>query len=226
MSPYSRVDPPAFSRPSPLPFSLDAALSGTIPTYVPKKEANVEESMPNSWFFDIHEDTPEEEATNLMEHSACTLDISSDDDSETKLINEAKERGKENIPPPDYLSNSATQLSTSETPVDGTGLTKDVPLATSHNSKLRRKFGIDEMHQDRSPLSDLFTTVPDYETADFEKDTDVTSTPEDDQKNSSSEPSVHKEDVGPEPESNADTSILVLKEPVTLPASNAVIESS
>jgi hypothetical protein len=54
------------------------------------------------WFFDIHEDTPEQEAANLMEHSASVLDISSDDDLSTKNRNE--DRGKENVPPPDWLA--------------------------------------------------------------------------------------------------------------------------
>jgi hypothetical protein len=58
--------------------------------------------MPNSWFFEIHEDTVEEEAANLMEHSASILDISSDDDSEAKQRKIGEEIGKENVPPPDW----------------------------------------------------------------------------------------------------------------------------
>ena len=60
--------------------------------------------MPKSWFFEIHEDTPEEEAANLMEHSASVLDISSDDDSETKRRKQESELGKENVPPPDWCA--------------------------------------------------------------------------------------------------------------------------
>jgi hypothetical protein len=60
--------------------------------------------MPKSWFFDIYEDTPQEEAANLMEHSASCLDISSDDDSESRRQKDDEERGKENIPPPDWVS--------------------------------------------------------------------------------------------------------------------------
>jgi hypothetical protein len=58
--------------------------------------------MPSNWFFAIHCDTPDQEATNLMEHSASVLDISSDDDCITSRANDALERGKENIPPPEY----------------------------------------------------------------------------------------------------------------------------
>jgi hypothetical protein len=59
--------------------------------------------MPKSWFFTIHVDTAEDEAANLMEHSAATLDISSDDDdTERRRKRDLEERGKENVPPPDW----------------------------------------------------------------------------------------------------------------------------
>lgn len=53
------------------------------------------------WFFEIHEDTPEETATNLMEHGACCLDISSDEESAARA---REERGKENVAPVDDIS--------------------------------------------------------------------------------------------------------------------------
>ncbi|KAG9556275.1 hypothetical protein KCU79_g10303, partial [Aureobasidium melanogenum] len=97
----------ALSRPSArtgLPFSIDAALTASLKTTaptaaLPKPATSLEESMPSSWFFAIHEDTPEEEAENLMEHSTLTLDISSDDESATKAN---EDRGKENVAPADY----------------------------------------------------------------------------------------------------------------------------
>jgi hypothetical protein len=112
-SPFRRVDPPSFSSSSGgLPFSIDAALSGTISSYKPAAVAPAlpepvlssrdSKSMPSSWFFDIHEDTPEEEAANLMEHSTLTLDISSDDDCDARRRKEIDDRGKENVPPPDW----------------------------------------------------------------------------------------------------------------------------
>ncbi|CVL00572.1 uncharacterized protein FMAN_09969 [Fusarium mangiferae] len=106
--PYTRVDPPSFSLGSAAPFSLDAALKGTIPGYGAKKEpitALHEPDMKASWFFDIHEDTPEQEMTNLLQHSTCVLDISSDEESQRKLNRDRAEgRDKENVPPPDDVS--------------------------------------------------------------------------------------------------------------------------
>lgn len=64
--------------------------------------------MKPSWFFDIHEDTPEQEMTNLLQHSTCVLDISSDEESERKASRERAEgRDKENIPPPDDVSQTS-----------------------------------------------------------------------------------------------------------------------
>lgn len=51
--------------------------------------------QPANWFFDIHVDTPDEEASNTMQHFAGRLDISDDDEARAK----ADDRGKENIPP-------------------------------------------------------------------------------------------------------------------------------
>lgn len=67
-------------------------------------------SMKSSWFFDIHEDTPEQEMTNLLQHSTCLLDISSDEECEQKLRREKAEgRGKENIAPADDVSQTSAQ---------------------------------------------------------------------------------------------------------------------
>ncbi|TID22954.1 hypothetical protein E2P81_ATG02079 [Venturia nashicola] len=114
-SPFRRFDPPKFNSTSTgLPFSIDAALSGTISSYKPATpiaapalpepvlSSRDAKSMPSSWFFDIHEDTAEEEAANLMEHSTLTLDISSDDDCDARKARDIDDRGKENVPPPDW----------------------------------------------------------------------------------------------------------------------------
>ncbi|KAK7420220.1 hypothetical protein QQX98_002873 [Neonectria punicea] len=119
VGPYARVDPPSFSAGSAAPFSLDAALKGTIPGYgssrpAPKPPSNplVEDDMKASWFFEIHEDTPEQEMTNLLQHSTCTLDISSDEESERKASRERAEgRDKENIPPADDVSQTSARRS-------------------------------------------------------------------------------------------------------------------
>jgi hypothetical protein len=194
-SPYTRVNPPNFSRSrhvkSSLPFSIDAALSGTISSYTPKSSiaqddispldvtpalptkavmpaapATIEESMPKGWFFDIYEDSPDEEAANLMEHSTNILDISSDDDSDCKRRAEREERGKENIPPPDWVvpngqrSAAATLAVAMEAAVEATVAESTLPKGKPTSSKLRQQklaTGPDAMVEDmaRSPLGDL-----------------------------------------------------------------------
>lgn len=131
--PYSRIDPPSFglgaSSSSGAPFSLDAALKGTIPSYTsrdasaaPAAPASsiapvtssrssdfpslLEADLKSSWFFEIHEDTADQEMTNLLQHSTCTLDISSDEESERRQQRERAE-GKENVPPIDDVSQTA-----------------------------------------------------------------------------------------------------------------------
>lgn len=167
-SPFRRIDPPS-SRHGGLPFSIDAALRGTISTYTPKPEpaqpepvmvekqgSTLGEAMPRSWFFDIHEDTPEEEAANLMEHSACTLDISSEDDSETKRRNEELKKGKENIPPPDYLGVAAATALRVAT--DGNIASDSSNMPAKASKHRRQSIGPDAMVDDRSPLGDLLAT--------------------------------------------------------------------
>jgi hypothetical protein len=108
-----RVDPPAFGLASSVPFSLDAALKGTIPSYSGSFRSAasnlLQPDMKSDWFFDIHEDTPEQEMTNLLQHSTCTLDISSDEESEQRARREQAEgRDKENIPPADDVSQTTS----------------------------------------------------------------------------------------------------------------------
>jgi hypothetical protein len=100
--------------------------------------------MPKGWFFEIHEDTPEQEAANLMEHSASVLDISSDDDVATKQRNEEQERGKENIPPPDFLLVQPRVHSEVE-----------VQIEEPVKRPRLRKIVQDAMDEDRRPLGDL-----------------------------------------------------------------------
>ncbi|CZT05946.1 uncharacterized protein RAG0_11837 [Rhynchosporium agropyri] len=179
-SPFTRVDPPRFntsSSGSGLGFSIDAALSGTIPSYTARQAAvptpaPVVEDLPipvlhtetarESWFFEIHEDTEEELATNLMEHGACTLDISSDEESAER---ERDNRGKENVPPLDDVSQTRTALSTSSSGGGGgvgLGGEMDAELKMQDikarlHSASRRKLMSDEnaIEVDRAPLSDL-----------------------------------------------------------------------
>ncbi|KAH7033570.1 uncharacterized protein B0I36DRAFT_373749 [Microdochium trichocladiopsis] len=122
--PYSRVDPPAFglSSKSAAPFSLDAALKGTLSSYASRETSSAtistssstslglnelhEGEMKSSWFFEIHEDTAEQEMTNLLQHSTCVLDISSDEETESRRQRERAE-GKENVPPADDVSQTS-----------------------------------------------------------------------------------------------------------------------
>lgn len=103
---------------SAVPFSLDAALKGTISAYAsalpkpapaPTLDTTLDKSeMESSWFFNIHEDTPEQEMTNLLQHSTCVLDISSDEETEQKARHaRAEGRDKENIPPANDVSQTS-----------------------------------------------------------------------------------------------------------------------
>ena len=101
-SPFTRVDPPSSSAgesANGLPFSIDAALAGTVPKFKSKSTHR------NGWQFDIHEDTPEDEMANFT----CTLEISDDECSSSK----GDKDNKENVPPIDGPAAvaSATQVS-------------------------------------------------------------------------------------------------------------------
>lgn len=100
-SPFTRINPPsslAADNKNGLPFSIDAALAGTVPSIKSKSK-----SYSKTWNFEIHEDSPDVEMGNLMEHSVCTLDISDDESGTCK----GDRDNKENIPPVNY--NVATQ---------------------------------------------------------------------------------------------------------------------
>ncbi|KAK1968041.1 hypothetical protein LY78DRAFT_457166 [Colletotrichum sublineola] len=129
--PYTRIDPPTFnlSSTASAPFSLDAALKGTIPSYAarasvapaPRAAAKdlLESDLKASWFFDIHEDTPEQEMTNMLQHGTCVLDISSDEESERKASRDRAEgRDKENVPPVDDVSQTSARRSVRPTDED------------------------------------------------------------------------------------------------------------
>ena len=158
-SPFRRIDPPSFKvKSAGLPFSIDAALSGTISSYKPKDPEPIvadvapSKAMPKAWFFDIYEETPEEEAANLMEHSASTLDISSDDDNETRRRRDLEERGKENVPPPDFVAPlRAPRANGSTEPICHKGISNKLKAA------LKAK-AVDAMLEDRAALGELDAT--------------------------------------------------------------------
>ncbi|KAK0816353.1 hypothetical protein LTR75_003579 [Friedmanniomyces endolithicus] len=132
-APFTRVDPPFATRGASLPFSLDAALSSTFGASAakPTPASTIQESMPKPWFFEICEDTPEEEAANLMEHSTLTLDLSSDDEG------------------------SVASRALDSVAVVSVGAPTHV-----RTEIIRKKIFTDEMDDgERSPLSDLETEV-------------------------------------------------------------------
>lgn len=104
--------------------------------------------MPASWDFEIYEDTPEEEASNLMEHSTQSLDLSFD---EATSKAERDDRGKENEAPEGYDAPMASRQATSTTEP-----ALPAPTRVQKTEIIRRK--ITEMDDgERSPLSDLDT---------------------------------------------------------------------
>ncbi|KAI4129513.1 MAG: hypothetical protein LQ347_003756 [Umbilicaria vellea] len=130
-SPFTRIDPPMFAgslSQDAVPFSIDAALSGTVSSYKAKSQPKVEastldDSVPKGWMFEIHEDTVEEELGNLMEHSTCTLDISDDESRQTVK----DKRGKENIPPLDYSGSLSHPVVPTLRPVSREDMMTDEP---------------------------------------------------------------------------------------------------
>ncbi|KAI0859226.1 hypothetical protein F4860DRAFT_483562 [Xylaria cubensis] len=129
---FTRVDPPAFALPnassSVAPFSLDAALRGTISSYTRRSNVSSKKSsssslslsssglsdlsglhepqMKSSWFFDIHEDTVIEDMTNDLNHKTSGLDLMSEEQKRKKLQEEYEE-SKENHPPLDDVSQTS-----------------------------------------------------------------------------------------------------------------------
>lgn len=108
--------------------------------------------MPASWEFTIYEDTPEEEAQNLMEHSALTLDLSSDDETTKK----SSFRGKENTPPEGYSAQAASRAASATTLRESSA---SIEPTTAPRRQLKTDFvrtKVAEMDDgERSPLSAL-----------------------------------------------------------------------
>ena len=88
----TRINPPGAS--SNAPFSLNAALAGTISMKSKTK------SSKKGYDFEIYEDSEVEHNANLMQHGACNLEIS---DDESRMSPSKGDRdNKENVPPSDY----------------------------------------------------------------------------------------------------------------------------
>lgn len=133
----SRLNAPTFGVKTHAPLSLAAAVHGTLANKKQKPRIDVttlEDSKPKSWFFDIYEETEEQQNFTVMTHSADNLDISDDERNATK-----DNRGKENIPP--------SEIHTGAAPTHATNGAISTQPATS-----RKDMMTDEP---RTPLSDL-----------------------------------------------------------------------
>jgi hypothetical protein len=88
-----------------------------------------------------------------MEHSTCTLDISSDEES---VRRERDNRGKENVPPPDDISQTRTSLSSSSgiNVAEAEASMADLK-ARIRASRLKREEAEGAIECDRAPLGDL-----------------------------------------------------------------------
>lgn len=169
-----RIDPPSFDLFAG-GFSLDAAIKGTVPSYASHASTSSKTSsvtadslydtgMKSSWFFDIHEDTPEQEMTNLLQHSTCMLDISSDEECEQKMRKERAEgRGKENIPPADDMSQTSTRRNTTVISEGGMEYEKPRIALGSLNAEDFYAEGVDPTEVTIVPGDDEDDTVVDGE---------------------------------------------------------------
>ncbi|KIW53885.1 hypothetical protein, variant [Exophiala xenobiotica] len=105
-----RLNLPTFSvGTQPLSLSLSAALSGTKKSQrlhqsgkSQSRGSTIEDSKPQSWFFDIYEESEETQEYRMnewtMTQTATGLDIS-DDESKAVSKSEKLDRGKENVDP-------------------------------------------------------------------------------------------------------------------------------
>lgn len=142
----TRLNAPVFGSHSRSSLSLAAAVNGTLASKKHKRSSDattLEESKPQSWFFDIYEETDNQQDFVVKEwtmtQSACTLDIS-DDESKTTT---REERGKENIPPNELHS------TTSVAPLTVASATQMVGVS-------RKDMMTDEP---RTPLGDLNPSI-------------------------------------------------------------------
>lgn len=100
----TRVNPPSGDVGG-LPFSIDAALSGTVPAYTVDQDIFALGKSKESLKFEIYEDTNDEYMGNIVEHATCILDIS-DDECRDRFYDDGS--NKENVAPPDHTGNHPT----------------------------------------------------------------------------------------------------------------------
>lgn len=83
-----------------------------------------------------------------MEHSAVVLDISSDDDATSSRAKDSQERGKENVPPPDWTGSTRSSRSAPRTAHKGIKCPKKAAQYLAMQ-------GPDSMLEDRSALREM-----------------------------------------------------------------------
>ncbi|KEF51491.1 uncharacterized protein A1O9_12408 [Exophiala aquamarina CBS 119918] len=147
-----RFAPPSFGV-KPPSLSMSAALSGTLANRKTKKSrpvATIEDSKPNSWFFDIYEESEETQDYRMnewtMTQSAYGLDISDDESKSAERL----DRGKENVDPNEISVPVTRSMAAAAAAAAATALN------TKPISRTSRK-GKDDMSDDepRTPLGDL-----------------------------------------------------------------------
>lgn len=116
----ARVNPPSGGVGG-LPFSIDAALSGTVPAYTVDQDIFALGKSKDSLKFEIYEDTPDEHMGNIVQHATCILDIS-DDECRDKFYDDGS--NKENVAPPDHTGNHSTG---NQVPVSRKNMMTDEP---------------------------------------------------------------------------------------------------
>lgn len=138
MQPRKRFGPPSLGK-RPPSLSITAALNGTLAHKKAKKHRTIEETKPKSWFFDIFEESDEQQNYRMnewtMTQSANILDIS-DDESKAR---EESDKGKENIDPNEIYTAPTTRSTINS---------RDVAVP-----KTSRKDAM--LDEPRSPLGDL-----------------------------------------------------------------------
>ena len=86
-----------------------------------------------------------------MEHSTCTLDISSDEESAARMKDE---RGKENVPPVDDISQTRTSLSTGDVAIAESSMA-DLKARARASTRRRREVEDGACDVDRAPLGEM-----------------------------------------------------------------------
>jgi hypothetical protein len=138
--------------------------------------ATLEESKPKAWFFDIFEETEEQQNLGTMTQFANTLDIS-DDESKSTV---SDGRGKENIPPNEIYTPAATF-----SPISA-------PIITTETATTSRKDLMTD--EPRTPLGDL--NPSDYYAAGHDA-TSVVLVSEEDMPEDQPEQAAHNNDLLP-----------------------------